>query len=101
MLKSTADQNPPTLNPGTIELARRMIRPLITKVKRPSVSRLIGSVRTSRSGLMNMFKSARITAVASAGKNETLDPGTSSAVIIMAKADTMRRSMGIEMRLFL
>lgn len=59
MLKSNAHQKDDTANPGTMADANKIIIALITKVKRPRVIKLIGSVKSKIKGLINIFKIPR------------------------------------------
>lgn len=56
MLNINAHKNPSTLKPGTILSTKSTNSALITKVNKPKVKRLIGSVKITRTG----FKKALI-----------------------------------------
>src|SRR6478672_6575145 len=62
----TPDQKPSTMNPLTTEPTNQKRRPLMTRMKRPSVSTVTGSVSRIRTGRMNAFTSPRISAAMSA-----------------------------------
>lgn len=66
MANNNAHQNPSTLNPGTIAVAKRISSALITKVNNPSVIRFIGSVKISRIGLSTALIIPKTTAKTSA-----------------------------------
>lgn len=61
-----AGQNPATKKPFTMEEASQNIKALITKVKSPSVSRLIGSVKIIRIGRISAFIKPKIKAATNA-----------------------------------
>jgi hypothetical protein len=44
------------LNPGTIKETNQLIKPIITRVKRPKVKIFIGKVKIKRMGLIIVFK---------------------------------------------
>lgn len=50
--KAMAHQNPSTVNPGVNSAASKTTTALMTNRKSPNVSRLIGSVKSTRMGLM-------------------------------------------------
>lgn len=76
ILKRSAHQKPSTLNPGTILETRIMIIALITNVKRPIVTILIGSVKKSKIGFTKAFKTPSTIATRRAGMNPaTVTPG--------------------------
>jgi len=56
------------LNPGTIHDVRSSIKPLITSVNMPSVSRVIGKVMNMRKGRRKQFASPRMSAASIASK---------------------------------
>ncbi len=87
MLNRSADQNPDTLNPGTIAPASMMIRALITKVNNPSVRILTGKVRAMMIGFINVLRSPRTIAVTKAEITPTRIPGKISAVMKIASAE--------------
>ena len=62
MLNIRAHQNPSTLKPGTRFAARIITNALITKVNKPKVRMLIGSVRIRRMGLRTAFIIPKTTA---------------------------------------
>ena len=90
MENSIAFSNPLTLNPGTMALARSIIRPLMTKVNSPSVRILIGSVSISNKGLMMTLTKPRTIAASKAPTMPTLAPGNTKAVMPMARADMIQ-----------
>lgn len=65
-LNKSADINPCTWNPGTSDEASIIINALSTKVKSPKVSRLIGSVSSTRIGFINVLMTPKTTATISA-----------------------------------
>lgn len=76
MAKAIAHQKPSTSKPLTMLEAKRIISALITKVKSPSVSMLIGKVSKIKTGFMSAFKIPRIAAVKNADqKLLTWTPG--------------------------
>jgi hypothetical protein len=76
MLKRTAIQKPLTSKPLTSDEAKRIISPLITNVKRPSVRILMGRVMRMRKGLRRRFTIPRNKATHKAEKKLlTVTPG--------------------------
>lgn len=67
MLKRSAEKNPSTLNPDTIDDASKITIALTIKVNNPRVRIVIGKVSMSKIGLRTAFKipstTARISAV--------------------------------------
>jgi len=61
ILKSTAHRNPFTSKPGTRALASMIIKPLMTREKRPRVSRFIGKAMRWTIGLINILMIPRTT----------------------------------------
>lgn len=53
ILNPNAHQKLSTVNPGTKFVVNKTSKALITSVKSPSVSTLIGNVKRSKTGLMN------------------------------------------------
>lgn len=89
MLKRSAHQKVSTVNPGTIADAKSIKRAFITKVKRPSVTTVIGSVRRRIIGFIKRFITPRTTATARADKNPSiLTPGRIYAVTKIVRALT-------------
>ena len=90
ILNIIANQKPSTLNPGTIRATKRIKRALITKVKSPNVTILIGSARIERSGFNNAFTTqSTIATTIATGKLATVTPGKRYEVI-PTPAATMR-----------
>jgi hypothetical protein len=76
MLNKIAHKRPFTVKPGTIRLIKRIISPLITKLKSPKVKIVRGSVRRVRIGFKNVFTIPIMTAMTIAVESEsTLTPG--------------------------
>jgi len=65
-LNASAHQKLETVNPATSELTSMMMSAFRTKVKSPSVNKLIGKVKMRRTGLRNVFTSARTIATTNA-----------------------------------
>lgn len=63
-----ADTKPCTLNPSTIFPVSINIHALITRINNPSVNTVNGIVRTTITGLISVFTSARTIATPSAVK---------------------------------
>ena len=83
--KKNADKKVPTVNPGTTCPATQIRNALITNVKRPSVSILIGSVNIISTGLMKALRIPNTNATMSAEINPlTLTPGSRYAVARIA-----------------
>lgn len=84
---SNAAKKPWTTNPGTSLATSKNIRAFITKVNSPNVSKLIGSVKIIKRGLINILTSPTANAAHSAGTNPArLIPGTTQATKSNAKA---------------
>ena len=62
MLKSSAHQNPLTLNPFTRLLTRSTKSAFITNIKSPKVTTVMGRVNKSKSGFKNTFITPKTTA---------------------------------------
>jgi hypothetical protein len=76
ILKRTATQKPLTWKPLTTDEAKRMISPLITKVKSPKVRILIGRVIRIRKGFRSILTIPRNNATHNAEKKLlTVTPG--------------------------
>jgi len=60
MLKINAGINPSTIKFLTIEATKRIIRALITKVKRPKLKKFIGRVKRIRIGLIKILTNPSI-----------------------------------------
>lgn len=76
MLKKNAVQKPSTLNPGTIADTIIIIKAFITRVNNPKVRILIGNVRITNKGFMNIFTSPNTKATNNAVRNpDKVTPG--------------------------
>ena len=58
MLKSNAAQKPETAKPSTNLSAKIIITALITKINKPKVTRVAGSVKKINKGLTTIFNKA-------------------------------------------
>lgn len=75
-LNNNAGHKPETLNPGTTEEAKSIIKALIIKVNNPKVRMFIGKVNKVTIGLIIKLISDNTTATTTAVKNPfTLTPG--------------------------
>ncbi len=87
MPKISAQRKPSTLKPGTMLLVRRIRSALMTKVKSPSVTILIGSVRRSSTGLIIALMIPKTTAVTKAARKLlTCTPGSKYAETMITTA---------------
>ncbi len=85
ILNISAIQKLEIIKPGIIAATRSTIKALITRVKRPKVKMLIGSVRTSNKGRITALTTPKTKATKSpAQKPLTLAPGISQALIKIA-----------------
>jgi len=85
MAPKTPDQKPATTKPWMNEPTNQKSRPLITKMKRPSVRIVAGSVSRIRIGRITALTSPRTRAATSAApKLATATPGTRYATAISA-----------------
>lgn len=62
MLKNSADQKPETAKPSTNLSAKIIITAFITKMNKPKVTKVAGSVKKIKSGLTIIFSNAITTA---------------------------------------
>ena len=80
--KIKAHKNPSILNPGTITLTKRIRSAFKTKVKSPSVKKLIGRVKISRTGFKKAFIIPKTKATTKAViKFATWTPGIMYAIL--------------------
>lgn len=86
--KSKAHQKLDTLNPGTIALANKIIRALITSVNNPKVKILIGKEIATKSGLMVALSNPKTRAAIRAPTKVVVTPGKIYAAMIITKAET-------------
>lgn len=62
MLKNSAVQNESTLNPPTIPSHNKMIKAFIANKNKPKVTIVIGRVKITKMGLINILSNPRTTA---------------------------------------
>ncbi len=77
MLNTSAQSIPSTINPGTKVATITTIKALITKLNNPKVRILIGNVKNTTNGFMNVLTTARTIATTNAvTKPSTFTPGS-------------------------
>lgn len=62
ILKNSAVQNESTLNPPTMLSHNKMIKALMTNKNNPNVTKVIGSVKITKIGLIKILSNPRTTA---------------------------------------
>lgn len=91
--KRSAATNPLISNPGTIMAVRRTMRAVITKLKRPRVTRLIGNVKSKTIGRITVLTNPKTTATTIATKKFSIwTPGIRYALMRTAIPLTIRFS---------
>lgn len=87
--KKSADQKSETANPGTIDAASIIRSAFMTRINRPNVISVTGSVSSINNGLKNVLINPRtIASTKTAVSPDTTTPGSKYAVIAIANAYT-------------
>ncbi len=90
-LKTRAHRNPSTWKPGTMAEVSMTRIALITKIKSPMVSTVIGRVRITSNGFTKALIRPRTKATTNAATNpDTVTPGNIYATTSITKADIIQ-----------